>query len=75
MTRFQWILVALVLATWIPAYVWFFHKDVLHWWHTRRDRRAREQRERAERLAVEARLREELAAKYLSGGSGPGPRA
>lgn len=75
MTRLQWILLALALATWIPSYAMFFHRDVANWWRGRGPRRAEALREHAAREAEQARLREELAAKYLSSGSGPGSRA
>ena len=71
MTRFQWILLVLALVTWIPSYVWFFHGDVAHLWRQRGLKRAQARRERAEREAEQTRLREELAAKYLSAGAGP----
>ncbi len=71
MTRAHWILAALVLATWIPSYVLFFHRDVARWWQNRRARQAAERKEHAERLAAQARLREDLAARYLTPSSVP----
>lgn len=75
MTRLHWILLALVLATWIPAYLWFFHGDLSRWWRERGPKRAEARLARAAYEAEQARLREELAAKYLSPESGAGPRA
>ena len=75
MSRLHLILLVLVLVTWIPAYAAFFRGDLMHWWHVRRDRKVQAKREQEERLAAEARLRDELAAKYYPGGSGTGPHA
>lgn len=65
MTRLHWILLLAALATWVPAYVWFFHHDVSHWWRVRGEARQQARAAEAEQRAAQARLREELAAKYL----------
>ena len=74
MTRLHWILAAAVLATWIPSYVIFFHRDVATWWRTRGARREQERARLAAAHAAQAQLREELAAKYIPPTAGPRPR-
>ncbi len=65
MTRLHWILALAVVATWVPSYAYFFHGDVMHWWRGRAERRRQERQSRADYEAEQARLREELAAKYI----------
>lgn len=74
MTTFHWILIALVPITWVTAYLWYFveHGGMLRWLRQRRERKAAEGRAHEEFLAAQARLRDELAAKYYPGGSGNG---
>lgn len=61
MTRLHWILLVIVLATWLPSYIWYFHGDVMRWWKGR----GRARQERAEQAAAQARLNDQLAAKYF----------
>lgn len=65
MTRLHWILALAVVATWVPSYVYFFHGDVARWWRGRAERRREAQQQRAAYEAAQAKLREELAAKYI----------
>ena len=71
MTRLHWILLAIVLVTWLPSYIWYFHGDAMRWWQGRGAAR----RERAERAAAQTKLNDELAAKYMNQAADPGPRA
>ena len=70
MTRLHWILLAIVLVTWLPSYIWYFHGDAMRWWQ----RRGAARRARAEQAAARARLNDELAAKYISPAGDPGKR-
>ncbi len=70
MTRLHWILAVAVLATWIPSYAIFFHRDLVAWWRQRTGRR----KARADLAAAQARLNDELAAKYMPPGADPGRR-
>lgn len=65
MYRLHWFLAVAALATWIPSYVMFFHRDFMRWWRGRAGRRDQARKERAEWEAAQARLRDELAAKYM----------
>jgi hypothetical protein len=65
MSRLHWILAALAVATWIPAYAWFFHRDLRHWLAKRRERRAREHERLRAETEARARMLDELARKYM----------
>ncbi len=53
------------------TYGWFFRTDLMRWWRERGPRRQIAREAAAERETELARLRDELAAKYLAGGDKP----
>jgi hypothetical protein len=75
MTRADWILALTALIAWVAAYAWFFGRNIRRWLQQIRPMREQARKERAEREAAQARLREELAAKYLPPRPGARPPA
>ncbi len=70
MTRLHWILLVVVMATWLPSYLWYFRRDAISWWK----RRAAARRQRVDQAVARARLNDELAAKYFKQAADPGSR-
>jgi hypothetical protein len=65
MTTFRDSLIALILVCLAFTYAWYFRHDLRRWWIERQPRRQLEREAAAEREAELARLRDELADKYL----------
>ncbi len=56
------------------AWLWFFQRDIKRVWRERGPRRQLAREAAAEREAELARLRDELAAKYLADGAAKPPK-
>jgi hypothetical protein len=64
MSQGHWIEALVALILWVLSPAIFFSRDLRRWWRTRDLRRARALEEVRQKAAAEARVREELAAKY-----------
>lgn len=64
MTQGRWILAIVALLLWAASPSIFFSRDLRRWWKTRVPRRARALAAAREKAEGEARVRDELAAKY-----------
>jgi hypothetical protein len=75
MTKGQLILAAISALLLGFAWLYYFRRDIHRWWRERGPRRKLAQEAAREREAELARLRDELAAKYLPPGVGSPPAA
>ncbi len=75
MTQGQIIISGVFLALMAFAWGYYFRRDMLRWWLERGPRRQLAREAAREREAELARLRDELAGKYLRPGVGRPPAA
>lgn len=64
MTRPQFLIAGMALIPWSAAVFWFFHRDLVRWWHQRSVDRVERKKQAAAMAAERARMLDELAERH-----------